>query len=127
MKICMPLHVHSKLNVLTGTDIIAKVPFTQMGKRDFCLVPVTLISGLNTEKTAYDSKFDSKFRLCLCNSKIVLLHIAVCNSKIFIAVFLEHITVCIERYSYIRMSENILKYLCRHSAFNTPCCICMSE
>ena len=48
MKICMPLHVHSKLNVLTGTDIIAKVPFTQMGKRDFCVVPVTLISGLNT-------------------------------------------------------------------------------
>ena len=37
----MPLHVHSKLNVPTGTDIISKVPFTPLGKRDFCLVPVT--------------------------------------------------------------------------------------
>ena len=79
------------------------------------MVEVTVTSGLNTEQTAYDSKFDSKFLVSSYYCYVILLHIRIGNSKIFTTVFLKHITVCIKCNSYVGMTEKILQYLCRHT------------
>ena len=71
------------------------------------MVPVTLLSGLNSSFSRSDSKFDS-ISAFLRYCKVVSFHILVRYGKVFIAVFFKHRAIDVERDIDICVSEDFL-------------------
>ena len=74
----------------------------------FLLVPVILLSGLNSAFSRADSKFDSISSFFLCDCKIVRFHIFVRYGEVFITVFFKHGAVGVERDVDVGVSEQLL-------------------
>ena len=72
------------------------------------MVPVTLLSGLNSGFSRADSKFDSISSFFLCDSEIIRFHILVCYGEVFITVFFKHRAIGIECDIDIGVSEYLL-------------------
>ena len=72
------------------------------------LVPVTLLSGLNSGFSRADSKIDSISSFFLCDCEVVCLHILICYGEVFIAIFFKHGAVCIKRDVDVGVSEYLL-------------------